>query len=952
MKNIVGMILVAMAAAMPARAFELTDARAVAIPENAWESTRLAATEFTNYVSKATGAALQVKVKGEGEQRTDCSVVIGILGELGDKVPDEARKALEATDNFEAAWTGVRNGRLWIIGKEDVAELFATYRFLEKHLGVRWFKAWTRDDSGEFVPRLGKVELPADLTEFREPRFRVRRIDQSAQWGNQHPPTNGVAWAVRNGLQVCPAYGGAVPSATDRWFRAAHDVFAPRTARRTQALGGGHVTFTTGVPGKVWHKDHPEYFPLVKGERVRNAMYCLSNPGVARVLAEDVTERFDKANGVGYFLFGQVDKEEGQCECEACRRLDAKSVGLGSKIRTAGRFLHCANAVGREVWRKWPSADLRVWAYSTYRTFPDGAKVDPRFKVEYCTHGRCYGHAIDDPSCERNHDIFGDLRKWRAAANVYNTYEYFTCSDQYYCCRELAEAHDIRAYDAMGVRGWKNEWSYSDGRFIPDLKPGDKRGEQVASNWQWIYLTSKMLWDPTLDPHAVLEDVESKYYLEAYPAMKKYHALRRGLWENNPHCMGYPWGDPRTVACLDVPGSRERLLRLLDAADALAKSGLVKCRIGKDREWLERFWIKPREDAKKFRSQIITHVKPGFLLEPIVLDGKCDEATWKGDRGFDRFLDENDKPIPAALATSASFRYSGDELYILIRAKEPNGKPVLPRFDRTNLEAGDSVLIALRPPVSDTNAYVIVARPDGVVFGRHGERDIRSDGYGTVAKGDVRDGGWSMEIKIPLRGICPLQDGDTWLVTLGRMRPVRKGQSADWATRYMLDGASPANQERFRPMPFGARFLPNGDFSVHDTWKPKESAGWYTGTDVVLPEWGGGQFPGTFHQLIDHGSLAVSDKTRPFRYKLMAQGRGKISVARFCYDHKPTEGSPHGTGKLYKHAKDAVHSLDGTMQLFEGRIEIEPWERTILILSSPDPVQLKWVKIEPEEVQK
>ena len=397
----------------------------------------------------------------------------------------------------------------------------------------------------------------------------------------------------------------------------------------------------------------------------------------------------------------------------------------------------------------------------------------------------------------------------------------------------------------------------------------------------------------------------------------------------------------------------------LDEADRLIektkKSGegelrkkLIKYRVGKDREWLERFWIKPREDAKKFREQIVTDARPGFLLEPIAFDGKCNDATWKGDRGFSSFLDGNGNPIPAALWTSASLRYSGDDLYVLVRAKEPGGKPVLPRFDSRKLDAGDSVLIALRPPVADTNAYVIAARPDGVVFGWHGSSEIRSDGFKAEAKSDIRNGGWAMEIKIPLKKIHPIRNGDTWLVTLGRTRAVRRGQPADWTTRYMLDGSSLTNQERFRPMPFGGGFLGNNDFSTHDTWKPEQAAGWYTGSGTVLPPWGGGQFPGLFYQQLDRSPLAVSEKKRAFRYQLMAQGKGKLNVSRFCYDHKPVEGKPNGTGKLYSNPKDAVHQLNGTMQLFEGRIELDPWERTILIFSGNDPAQLKWVQVYPE----
>ena len=98
----------------------------VAIPSDAEPSTKLAASELTNYLYRITGKTSEVKVKGEGEQWSSPSVVIGTVKSLGEAVPAAAKAALAKTEDIEAAWTGTDGGKVWIVGKNEVAELYAT----------------------------------------------------------------------------------------------------------------------------------------------------------------------------------------------------------------------------------------------------------------------------------------------------------------------------------------------------------------------------------------------------------------------------------------------------------------------------------------------------------------------------------------------------------------------------------------------------------------------------------------------------------------------------------------------------------------------------------------------------------------------------------------------------------------------------------------------------------
>ena len=95
----------------------------VAIPSDAEPSTKLAASELTNYLFRITGKSSEVKVEGMGGQWNFSSIVVGTLKSLGEAVP-----------------------------------------------------AVAKDDPGDYVPRDADLAV-ADFAEFREPKFKIRRLD-------------------------------------------------------------------------------------------------------------------------------------------------------------------------------------------------------------------------------------------------------------------------------------------------------------------------------------------------------------------------------------------------------------------------------------------------------------------------------------------------------------------------------------------------------------------------------------------------------------------------------------------------------------------------------------------------------------------------------------------------------------------------------------------------------
>jgi hypothetical protein len=858
-------------------------------------------------------------------------------------VPPAIRSRLAATDNPEAACIKIDGSTLWIVGKDEVADLYATYHFLESKLGVRWFQAETKEDPGDYVPKAMAIKI-SPFFEFREPRFRIRRLDKcDATWMPLSIKAETVA--VRNGYQVFPPYSIMLPY--DQPDSALYKFYAPRCPHRSVSLGGGHMTFSQPMPANKFFETHPEWFALVDGKRVPGALYCFSNPEVQSNTANRVIGLLDKHHGEGTFLFGMADVTHGWCECDRCRALDPVPANGTATPNVSTRFNIAVMNMADMIWAKWPKADLRLWAYHTYRILPVGVRQDPRMMVQFCDHGRCYGHQFDDPSCKRNVDMLNLMKGWLEVTPQVYTYEYFVSTHPAYSCHEKNEAHDLRFYASLGIVGWKNEAVYSDSRFFPPRKD-DHRADVFPSIWQWLYVTSKLLWDPNLDENAILEDAESKYYGVAYPAMKKYHALRRKLWNNNRNCMGYPTGDQRTPTLLDVPGARDALLAQLDKADELAVGDpVVAFRVGRDRTWLNRYWIKPNEEVKAKAGKAFHAVK---ATTPVVVDGRGGEGAWAGAYYTDKlYKTSGDKgEIDVSLATSYGILYDDDNLYFLVKAKEPTMPAILSRNGRPTWE-GDGVEIFLFPPAIDNRYYQIAVNPDGkTCVGIHPGGDGAAN-FGVEAAGRVVNGGWQLEIKVPTGKIHALKAGETWRVLFCRNR-VRR-DNPDLVDHYSTDACGYHDTTSYHPMEIGATYLKNGSFSDLDNrGKPKYWGIAGDGTEIVSN--GQGNFVelnGRLYQTMAHGELRQGAEPRKLRYEFLAKGPGKVDVYFYRYIDTPNPKAKHGYERKFNPdaGKGGTFALVDKPRLYAGEYEVPAGEWNSIAFHSRDGVSIYSVSVIP-----
>ncbi len=868
-------------------AFELSENTEVIIGTNAPESTLLAAEEFIHYTEKAVGRTANL-VRGRSQAASQ--VIIGTLDDVKNLPAPVAGKlaAARSPDAFAIVCCGET---LFIVGKKRVGELYGTYAFLDEKVGIRWFRAATAKDDYEYIPHHTKLKF-SDFEIVREPAFRYRQLSHVSATGKT--PVNGQTAAVRQGFQINPPWN------SKRAFK--EKFYMARTS--LDSIGeGGHSTFVKPVPQQLFDR-HPEYFALLDGKRVKGPQICISNPEVQELVLQYVEDIYKEIPPREiHYLFGMIDTTSNWCECEQCRKLDETADKDFDYMNISTRFHKVATKLIARIYAKYPDAQLESWAYHTYRTIPKNVSYDHRTVIYYCTHGRCYGHELSDPACQRNAQQFKLMKEWKQIASRMRIYEYANCTPVMYGCLEDILAKDLRLFRKMGWEGWKEEMLFADAQFYPPAPQGqfDPRIDRANSNWQWYCVAGKLLWNPDLDPQKILEDVESKYYGKAYAPMKKYHDYRRKLWNNSSFCLGYPTGDQRRPQLLMVPGAKEKLLAYLDQADKLAGNDpVLKGRLQDDRNWLKNYWITPNNqlrDQNRSRREARAPLRAGAIK----IDGNPSDSEWLRAWHSDNFQNtsknKSAKPSRKIPSSTLSILADADNLYFRVLADKLPGSRLQGscRKKDGNVFQDDHIEFFIMPPAGK-KYYQIAVSVTGAVYDASWPGKRKDTDLNVAAAVKHTAQGFIMEVKVPLTGIKKALRGELWKIHAVRYIPSRYSRNSADGLFLSLDGIARHDTANYRGMAIESPVVRNGSF---DTLNSKSlPAHWESSKCSVISS--GASYAvkvphaGHIYQLLAGGILRQQPFPRRIRVAFRASGKGRIAVSAHRYNDTPNAKAPHG----------------------------------------------------------
>jgi hypothetical protein len=439
----------------------------IIIASNAPPAERYAAEELQKYLEKITGAKLPIAT--DAAEAGTREILLGESAHL-----DKSKLAFDCSalgaDGFALRTDG---DQLIIAGGKPRGTLNGVYTFLEDKLAVRWFTPEL-----EVVPATNRLALAA-LNESRIPRLEYREvywreIMRDADFAARHR-LNGNCYALT------AKHGG----------RAA--VYFPFVH-----------SFDLLIPRDLF-KEHPEYFPLIKGKRVDGYVQrCLSNPEVLDLAKRNVRQWIKEHPEATIISVSQNDTGN-WCQCDTCKALD------DAEGSPAASLLKFVNAIADDIAQDHPQVRIDTLAYQYTRKPPKTLRPRPNVIIRLCSIECCFAHALATCSSEENRRFRDDIVAWEPVAPKLYIWDYtpnFAHYQQPFPNLDAIQPN-VRFFVEHHVSGLFEQGNYSAGGF----------GELGPLR---AYLLAKLLWNPEADLQRHTREFLEAYYGAAAPQLQAY----------------------------------------------------------------------------------------------------------------------------------------------------------------------------------------------------------------------------------------------------------------------------------------------------------------------------------------------------------------------------------------------------------------------------------------------
>ncbi len=257
---------------------------------------------------------------------------------------------------------------------------------------------------------------------------------------------------------------------------------------------GGHFQAHTGhaydnyISSREFEQ-HPEWFGLVEGKRQRLQL-CVSNPEVQRRVAEGVLEAF-RRDPQRQMVSVEPNDGGGHCECDNCRALGSVS----------DRVFTLANVAAKAVRERYPDKWVGILSYA-FHSAPPSIRIEPGVYVQV-VNGFNYSPFTFEQRLDR-------IRQQGAAVGIYDyfaVYEWdWSLPGAAKAARYYELAKDIKMYHRIG---------------------GTTISAQAGCDWVpygiGYWMGARLMWEPALDPSALVEEFCRLAYGRASVPMRRLH---------------------------------------------------------------------------------------------------------------------------------------------------------------------------------------------------------------------------------------------------------------------------------------------------------------------------------------------------------------------------------------------------------------------------------------------
>ena len=435
---------------------------------DALPSVTYAAEELRDFTEKMTGVRLPIMtVADEARASLPPKAVFLNMSRLSSQVSCPLNLG---NDGFSLK---VAEGDLLVTGgKRGV--LYGVYELLERYGGCRWYASWHT-----VVPARDAFSVPDDLDDAQTPAFLCRDV----HWWDYFKGDFAARNRVNGGSNRQQARHGG------------------NTWRFGGGLGNCH-TFERLLPPEKYFDEHPEYFSMVSGVRLKErTQLCLTNPDVLRLVTSNVLARIRKDPGAKFYGVSQNDWRN-WCECPACKAVDDEE---GSHAGTVVRFV---NAIAEAVEKEFPDKIIETLAYQYTRHAPKKTKLRHNVIPCLCSIECDFSRPLATSPCPDNVSFLKDVEDWNRQTDCLYVWDYVT---------------DFRCYPHPFPNVYvlqENVKFFRDHGVKMLFEQGACQGRHAGFAELKGWLLAKWMWNPDLPAEPLIADFFNGYYGKAAPIVR------------------------------------------------------------------------------------------------------------------------------------------------------------------------------------------------------------------------------------------------------------------------------------------------------------------------------------------------------------------------------------------------------------------------------------------------
>ena len=456
-----------------------------------------AATELRHYLNLMTGAPF--KVVREDESGGDAQSGVIMIGKLSKLSADET--GAWGDDDF--CVKSDKKGCIRINGgKRGI--IYGVYELLE-HMGCRFFTPLS-----EKIPVIPDLKMP-EINTVQKPVLEYRAHNYKDLVQNPR-------FAVKSRINMGRMGGGGIVA-----------------GGIPEEFGGAinYAWFVHSFASEIIHPDeyfdqHPEYFSMVDGKRLRDfSQLCLTNPDVLKIAVEKVRGALRSKPDCRIISISPNDWYS-NCTCPDCAAIDNKE-GTG-----AGSLVWFINEIADMVKDEFPDVIIDTLAYQYTRQAPSALRPRDNVCMRLCSIESCFSHpfeSCDDDSRKTARpdgtrtSFLEDLREWAKVCDRLYIWDYTTCFAHYPAPHANWNVlqPNMKAFIESNAKG---VFEQACGAI----------GGSTDLNEMRTYVICKLLWDADCDVEKHMREFAEFFYGAAAPHILDYvRALTDKVEKENIH---------------------------------------------------------------------------------------------------------------------------------------------------------------------------------------------------------------------------------------------------------------------------------------------------------------------------------------------------------------------------------------------------------------------------------